>query len=576
MFRIMKKRIPLWSVLGAILFMFLQVMGNLYLPNITSDIVNNGITKGDTHYIIMAGIKMIGVSLLVIIAATVNVSLASQASQKLGKNLRSDIYRKVLYLSNDEFDQVGTSSLITRTTNDVVQMQNVTMMMLRMMIMAPIMMLGASFMAYQKDPQLTKIFIIVLPILIVVVGVILYFADPLFRKMQEKTDRLNLVFREGLTGVRVIRAFRQDDWEQKRFAAANQDYTHNAQKVFSIVAVMYPLTTLIMSATNIAITWLGAKYISMQIMPIGNLLAFMTYASQILMSVMMLSMIFVVVPRAQASGVRINEVLQLQNQIVDPKQPQQLQQANAAVAMKQVTFSYHNAQQPALQKIDFQAQAGQTVGIIGGTGSGKTTLINLLCRLYDPQTGQVLVDGHDVQQVKQQDLRHAISLVPQKSILFKGTLRQNLQYGNQQATDEELWHALKIAQADDFIAAEKGLDTLVEQNGDNFSGGQKQRLAIARALVKPADIYIFDDSFSALDFKTDAQLRKALKTDPVMQDKVVVIVGQRISTISDSDVIVVLDQGQMVGLGTHQELKQTNATYQEIIKSQLKGDAMNA
>ncbi|UQS82654.1 ABC transporter ATP-binding protein/permease [Bombilactobacillus folatiphilus] len=572
MFHIMRKRIPMLAVWGSILFMVCQVMGTLYIPNITSDIVNKGITKGDTHYIIVAGLHMIGVSLAVIVAAGLNVLLSSQASQKLGKRLRNDIYRKVLYLSNDEFDQIGTSSLITRTTNDVVQMQNVTMMMLRMMIMAPIMMIGASFMAYQKNPQLTKIFVIVLPILIIIVAVILYFADPLFRKMQAKTDRLNLVFREGLTGVRVIRAFRQDDWEQKRFAAANQDYTHNAQKVFSIIAVMSPLTTLIMSGTNIAITWLGAKYISMQTMQIGNLLAFMTYASQILMSVMMLSMIFVVVPRAQASGVRIREVLDLKKQLSEPQTSKMLDD-EASLSFHDVSFRYQDAPQLSLQQVNFQAQSGQSVGIIGGTGSGKTTLISLISRLYDPETGVIKVDGQDIRALTIKDLRERVSVVPQKSILFKGNVRANLQYGDQTATDDKLWHALKIAQADEFIET---LDQTVEQNGDNFSGGQKQRLAIARALVKDADIYVFDDSFSALDFKTDAKLRQALKDDPQMQQKVIVIVGQRISTIADSDVIVVLDQGRMIGCGTHQELKASNAMYQEIITSQLKEGSVDA
>lgn len=575
MISVMKKRISLWSVLGAIVFMGLQVLGTLALPNITSDIVNKGITRGDTHYIIIAGIRMLGASIFIVVISFFNVLLASQASQQLGQNLRNDIYRKVLYMSNNEFDQIGTSSLITRTTNDVVQIQNVTLMMLRMMIMAPIMMIGASFMAYQKNQRLTEIFIFILPVLILVVGIVMYFAVPLFKVMQKKIDRLNLVFREGLTGVRVIRAFRRDDWEQKRFDIANRDYTHNAQKAFSIIATMYPLIILVMSGMNISITWLGAKYIAQKSMEVGDLIAFMTYAIQILISCMMLSMIFVFVPRAQASATRINTILKMKSELKENTQEKKLDQFAAALEFSQVSFSYQGAESPALKDVSFQVHAGETVGIIGGTGSGKTTLVNLISRIYDVQSGKVRLNGHDVRDLSLQEINDQVALVPQKAVLFKGTIRDNLKYGDLTASDEQLWHALEIAQAADFIKNEQGLDTKVEQRGDNFSGGQKQRLAIARALVKDASIYIFDDSFSALDFKTDALLRKALLNDERLKQKVLVIVSQRISTIADSQVIVVLDYGQMVGCGTHQQLKDSNATYQEIMQSQIKGAAIN-
>ena len=575
MISVMKKRISLWSVLGAIVFMGLQVLGTLALPNITSDIVNKGITRGDTHYIIIAGIRMLGASIFIVVVSFFNVLLASQASQQLGQNLRNDIYHKVLYMSNNEFDQIGTSSLITRTTNDVVQIQNVTLMMLRMMIMAPIMMIGASFMAYQKNQRLTEIFIFILPVLILVVGVVMYFAVPLFKVMQKKIDRLNLVFREGLTGVRVIRAFRRDDWEQKRFDLANQDYTHNAQKAFSIIATMYPLIILVMSGMNISITWLGAKYIAQRSMEVGDLIAFMTYAIQILMSCMMLSMIFVFVPRAQASATRINTILKMKSELKENTQEKKLDQSAASLEFSQVSFSYQGAESPAVKNVSFQVHAGQTVGIIGGTGSGKTTLVNLISRVYDVQSGKVRLNGHDVRDLSLQEINDHVALVPQKAVLFKGTIRDNLKYGDLTASDEQLWHALEIAQAADFIKNEQGLDTKVEQGGDNFSGGQKQRLAIARALVKDASIYIFDDSFSALDFKTDALLRKALLNDERLKQKVLVIVSQRISTIADAQVIVVLDHGQMVGCGTHQQLKDSNATYQEIMQSQIKGAAIN-
>ncbi|MCT6827008.1 ABC transporter ATP-binding protein [Bombilactobacillus mellifer] len=571
MFQIMKGRIPFKAVCGAFLFMLLQVIANLYLPNITSDIVNNGITRGNINYIISAGTKMLLVSLLVLVFAFLNVFSAATASQKLGQRLRNDIYQKVLYMSNDEFDQLGTSSLITRNTNDVMQVQNVAMMMLRMMIMAPITMLGASFMAYQKNPQLTKIFLVVLPILALVIGITLYFAVPLFEAMQRKIDRLNLIFREGLTGVRVIRAFRRDDWEQERFDEANRDYTHNSQKVFSIMAVLIPVITLIMSGTNIAITWLGGQYIADQRMEVGNLIAFMTYAMQILTSSMMLAVIFVVVPRAQASAVRIQEVLDLQNPITERVQPVTLINQPISLAFEEVNFRYHHAERLALQNINFQVTAGQTLGIIGGTGAGKTTLISLISRFYDPEAGQVSLNGHDLRELSLQTVNQHVALAPQKAFLFAGTVRENLQYGLAQASDKQLWHALEIAQATDFLRQSQGLDTLVEQGGTNFSGGQRQRLTIARALVKQASVYVFDDSFSALDFQTDALLRQALRADSQLQSKIKVIVGQRISTIADADLIVVLDNGQMVGCGTHQELKAHNQIYQEIINSQIKG-----
>lgn len=554
----------------ATFFMALNVIGTLYIPNLTSDLVNNGITKGNVSYIKVAGTKMLIVSFFVVIASSLNVLVASTASQKLGQRLRNDIYRKVLYMSNDSFDKFKTSSLITRSTNDVTQVQMLTLMMLRIMIMSPLMMIGASVMAYQKNPKLTQVFFIVLPILIIVIALGMYFTVPLFKAMQKKTDRLNLIFREGLTGVRVIRAFRQDKWEQNRFDVANKDYTHNAQKVFSIMAVMYPLMTLIMSGTNISITWLGAHYIASQSMQVGNLIAFMTYAMQIIMSCMILSMIFAFAPRAQASAVRINEVLDTKNSVVDQMKPLEIGDAPAEVQFDNVSYRYKGAEIPALTDIDFKATPGQIVGIIGGTGSGKSTLINLVSRVYDATTGAVQLDGKDVKSLSLSDINRHVSLAPQESLLFSGNLRDNLNYGKPDATDEELWRALKIAQADDFIKDDEGLDTKVEQGGDNFSGGQKQRLSIARALVKDASVYIFDDSFSALDFKTDASLRKALRNDPKMQQKVVMIVGQRISTIADSDQIIVLDKGKMVGLGTHQQLKANNKVYQEIIASQIK------
>lgn len=570
MFKIARGRINLWQVLGAVVFMTIQVITTLYLPNITSDIVNNGVSTGDTNYIIHAGTKMILISIVSVIAAVGNVLMAAQASQGLGKKLRSDLFKKILFFTNDEFDKFDTSSLTTRTTNDVIQIQNVMIMMLRMMIMAPIMLIGASVMAYQKNSEMTKIFLISIPILIVLVGLVMFFAVPLFKAMQKKTDRLNLIFREGLTGVRVIRAFRQDGFEQDRFKDANADYTNNAIKVFTIVALMFPIVTLIMSGTNVGITWLGAKYIANQSMEVGNLIAFMTYAMQILMSFMILSLVFVFVPRASASAARIQEVFATESTIDTVAKPAKIKDT-PSLSFSDVNFRYSGAENLALSNLNFKVSAGQTLAIIGGTGSGKSTLINMIPRFFDSETGIVSLNGTDVKALSTEDINKRVSMVPQKAILFKGTIRTNMTYGKDDATDAEIWHALEVAQADDFVKELDGqLDAVVEQGGDNFSGGQKQRLAIARALVKNASIYVFDDSFSALDFKTDLNLRTALKNDSEISKRVVVIVGQRISTVADADQIVVLDDGKMVGLGTHQELKENNKTYQEIIESQIK------
>ena len=389
--------------------------------------------------------------------------------------------------------------------------------------------------------------------------------------MQQKTDNINLVFREGLTGVRVIRAFRQDQFEQDRFDGVNKDYTNNAVKVFSIMAVMVPLMTLIMSGTNIGITWWGGHLIAQQAMDTGNMIAFMTYAMQILMSFMMLGMIFVFVPRAQASAVRINAVLDQTTTIVDTDKPETLDGTTPDLQFDNVVFRYQQAENPALRDLDFHVHAGQTLAVIGGTGSGKTSLINLIPRFYDAESGHVRVNGKDVRDVDLDNLRAHVAMVPQKAILFAGTVRDNMRYGNDNATDEQIWHALDIAQSRDFIEENpEGLDYMVEQGGSNFSGGQRQRLAIARALVKDASVYVFDDSFSALDFKTDANLRAALKADEKISQRVVVIVGQRVSTVADADQIVVLDDGKMVGLGTHTELKKNNETYREIVESQIR------
>ncbi|PJE49677.1 ABC transporter ATP-binding protein [Pediococcus damnosus] len=392
-------------------------------------------------------------------------------------------------------------------------------------------------------------------------------------------DRINLVFREGLTGVRVIRAFNRDKFEQDRFGEANKDYTHTAIKVFTIVSFMLPIMTLIMSGTNMGIIWYGAKLISNQTMQVGNLVAFMTYAAQILMSFMMLSMVFVLIPRASASAKRINEVLEMKNSVKDPEQPISVSEETktASLEFKNVDFRYKGMDELAIDGANFKATAGQTVAIIGGTGSGKSTLVSLIPRFFDPEKGEILINGTDIKTMSQKDVHAKVSLAQQKSVLFQGTVRENMQFGNPDATDDEIWHAMEIAQATEFIHKdEDGLDAWVEQNGDNFSGGQKQRLTIARTLVKQAPVYVFDDSFSALDFKTDAELRHSLREDSQIQKSVVVIVAQRIATVADADLILVIDDGKIVGQGNHQELKANNETYWEIIDSQIKkGDQAN-
>lgn len=578
MWKLLKSRFTWWAVLVGTVFLMVQIAGDLLLPNITSDIINNGIAKNNIGYIWNSGLKMLLVSLVGLIGAGVNVFFAATQAQKVGNKLRSDLFRKISFMSNYEFEKFGEASLITRTTNDVIQIQNVIVMILRMMLMSPIMLVGAGFMAYQKQSELTAVFLVALPLLAVFVGIIMFFAVPLFKGLQKKIDRINLVFREGLTGVRVIRAFNQDQFEQDRFADANHDYMKTGIKVFTIVSFMIPVMTLLMSGTNIGIVWYGAHLIANQTMQVGNLVAFMTYATQILMSFMMLSMVFVSIPRASASAARINEVLNSENSVKDQANVENMiEDLTATLAYNNVKFRYPGAERLSIVNANFEAKAGDTVAVIGGTGSGKTTLISLLPRLFDPESGSIELNGVDIKKLSQFNLHEQVAFAQQKAVLFKGTIRENMRYGNENATDEEIWHALEVAQSTEFIKRDgDGLDTFVEQNGDNFSGGQKQRLSIARTLVKKAKVYVFDDSFSALDFKTDANLRKALREDPEIQKSIVIIVAQRIATVADADLILVLENGKVVGQGTHAELKQTNKTYREIIESQIKeGDQTN-
>lgn len=566
------KRMNKWAVAAAVGFMIIQVLGDLILPTLTADIIDNGIANGDIDYILNVGLKMIVMSLVAIAGAVANVYVASKESQGLGKQIRNEVFRKVTHFSNDEIDEVGTASLITRTTNDVVQVQMVVLMMLRLMIMAPIMMVGAGFFAFTREPQLARAFLISIPLLAILIAIIMRFAVPYFKSMQRKTDRLNLVFREGLTGVRVVRAFRKDKHEQNRFDEANKDYADTAIKAFTYMAFLIPAMTLVVSITNIMIIWFGGDLISTGQMEIGNLVTFMTYAMQILISVMQVAFVFMFIPRGQVSAARINEVLDLQSTIKDLAVTKSIEeQKEVSFEFNQVSFRYTGAEKLALEDINFAVKKGETIAVIGGTGSGKSTLANLIPRFYDVESGNIKINGTDIRDFSQHDLRTLMGYAPQKAVLFTGTIRENMQYGKPNAIDEEIWYALEIAQAKDFVEKmPKGLGARVEQGGGNFSGGQRQRLSIARALVTKADILLFDDSFSALDFKTDAVLRAALKKETT--ESIVIIIAQRISSVIDADLIIVLDEGKMVGKGTHEQLKETNPTYQEIMESQMRGE----
>lgn len=574
MIKIAKRNLELLPTLLAVIFLCFQVAADLYLPTITSDLIDNGILKQDIGYIWSEGGKMLVVAALGLIAAAVNVYFASTQAMKVGKKLREQIYRKVLHFSSQEMSKFGGSSLITRSTNDIVQIQNVMVQVLRMMLQSPIMLIAACVLAYYREPRLTKVFLISLPVLAIAVIAIMYFAIPLFKSIQKKTDQINLVFREGLTGVRVIRAFNQEKREQSRFQRANDDYTNTGIKAYTIVSFLFPIMTLVLSLTNIGIIWLGAHLIAQMSMQVGNLIAFMTYSTQILISFMMLSMVFAFIPRASASAKRVNDVLGQEEVIADPQKPVKLTDASeASLSFENVDFRYSGAEKLTLTGLNFDIHAGQTLAIIGGTGSGKSSLVNLIPRLFDIEKGKIKVDGYPINQLTQHDLHRLISITQQKAVLFSGTIRSNMQFGMENATDDQTWHALEVAQAADFVKEAGGLDAVVEQNGANFSGGQRQRLAIARTIIKPASIYIFDDSFSALDFKTDAKLRSALKQDNQLQKAVTVIVAQRISTVANADLILVLDDGKVVGQGSHEQLVAENKTYQQILNSQIQKEA---
>ncbi|MGV7118647.1 ABC transporter ATP-binding protein [Paenibacillus sp. KACC 21273] len=562
---------PYYGGIGLVLLLvFLQTMSELFLPTLMADIVDTGIAAGNTAYILRIGLYMLLFAAGGMLCSIAASYFSAKISIGFGRDLRSRVFSHVENFSLQEFDRIGTASLITRTTNDITQLQQVLTMMLRMMVMAPLMMLGGLIMAISKDAELSLIFVIVIPLLGLAIFSIARKGMPLFKALQSKLDRLNMVMRENLTGLRVIRAFNRDTYESKRFDGASRDLADTAISVNKLMALMMPVMMLVLNFSIIAIIGFGSVRISYGDMQVGDLMAFIQYATQILFSFLMLSVIFVMVPRASASATRINEVLQMKPEIEDPEHPvsSTIQERRGSVIFDNVTFRYPGAEQPALEQISFQAKSGEVTAIIGGTGSGKSTLVNLIPRFYDVESGQILVDGIDIRERDQASLRAKIGYVPQKALLFTGTIAENIRYGYEQATDEEMKHAATIAQASDFISEMKnGYDSVIAQGGSNVSGGQKQRLSIARALVRKPELYIFDDSFSALDFKTDSKLRAALKAETT--DAAVLMIAQRVSTVMDADQILVLEDGKIVGRGTHRELLESSEVYREIVSSQL-------
>lgn len=557
----------LLAVVAVAILVFLQSISQLYLPNLMSEIVDVGIVSGDSSFILRVGGRMLLVAALGA-ACTIGASyLSARTSAAFGSDLRLRMFEKVSAFSLSEFDRIGTASLITRTTNDIMQMQQVVVFGLRMALMAPMMLIGGIVMAVSTNPGLTMSLAAVIPVLALIMALVGGKGMPLFRAMQAKLDTLNRVLREHLTGIRVIRAFNRGAYEERRFDEANYDLTQTAIRVNRLMAVVQPIFLLLFNFMALAILWFGGLRVDQGGLQVGNLMAFIQYAMQILSSLVMLSMMFVMLPRASVSANRINEVLDMDPEIVDPpvaKEPER----RGVLEFKEVTFSYPGAEQPALKDISFKAEPGQVTAIIGGTGSGKSTLLNLIVRFYDVDAGGVYVDGVDVRQLAQADLRSRIGLVPQTAVLFSGSVGENIRYGKTDASAEEIEEAARIAQASEFITGmPEGFEAAIAQSGTNLSGGQKQRLSIARALVRRPEIYLLDDSFSALDYRTDARLRAALRRDTAQAT--VVIVAQRVSTVMDADQIIVLDEGRIVGKGRHQELLKSCAVYREIVASQL-------
>lgn len=551
-----------------VVLQLIQTLATLYLPTLNADIIDYGVVKGDIGYIVKTGGWMLAISLVQIVAMGAAVYFGAKVAMALGRDIRSSIFQRVQDFSTREVGKFGAPSLITRTTNDVQQVQMLALMTFTMMVSAPIMMVGGIILALRLDVELSSLLLAVIPALVICVGIIIWRMRPLFRKMQDNIDDVNRVMREQITGIRVIRAFVRDKHEQDRFAVANTDLTAVSLATGKLMALMFPTVMLIINISTVAVLWFGSHRIDSGEMQIGALTAFLSYLMQILMAVMMATFMFVMIPRAEVCAERIEEVLGTEPSVVPSKNPTPILGTTGALELRNVEFRYPGAEEPVLRGIDLHAHPGEVTAIIGSTGSGKTTLLNLVPRLFDATGGSVLVDDVDVRDLDAQELSKVIGYVPQKPYLFSGTVASNLRYGKTDATDEELWKALETAQAKDFVEAlPEGLDAPISQGGTNVSGGQRQRLAIARALVHRPEIYLFDDSFSALDYSTDAALRAALARET--SGATVVIVAQRVNTIREADRIIVLDEGRVAGVGRHSDLMRTNETYREIVLSQL-------
>lgn len=550
------------------LLQLVQTLATLYLPTLNADIIDNGVINGDLHYILKLGAFMLLVSLAQITCAVGAVYFGARTAMSLGRDVRLAVFKRVQEFSAREVGRFGTPSLITRNTNDVQQVQMLALMTFTLMVAAPIMCVGGIILALNQDVQLSSLLLVAVPALGIIVSLIIRRMRPLFRLMQERIDKINRIMREQITGVRVVRAFVRDTSERERFEVGNSGLYEVGLGTGRLMALMFPAVLLVLNYSSIAVLWFGGHRVAGGSMPVGALTAFLTYLLQILMSVMMATFMFVMVPRAEVCAERIVEVLDTEPDVRPPDHPVTIGAARGRLELRDVEFHYPGAQQPVLCDINFTAEPGQVTAIIGATGSGKTTLISLIPRLFDATAGSVLVDGVNARDLDPAVLSDVIGLVPQRPYLFSGTVASNLRYGNSEASDAELWHALEIAQARDFVAQmQGGLDAAISQGGTNVSGGQRQRLAIARAVAHKPEIYVFDDSFSALDYATDAALRAALARETA--DATVLIVAQRVATIRHADKIIVLEAGRIVAEGTHDELMRTDETYREIVLSQL-------
>jgi len=561
----------IWMVLGDMLAVGCNVFTMMYLPKYMTSIVNEGVLVGNIEHIVVVGIKMLLISLMGAAAMVASSYLSSRVSMGLSRDLRREVFQKAEAFSLAEFDRFGAASMLTRTTNDITQIEMVVMMALRMALMAPMALVGGVIMAFSTSPEMSKVVFFTAPLLLVAVVVISRKTIPLSKTMQKRIDRVNQIMREKLSGIRVMRAFGTEQYEEDRFDGANNDLLSITLKMSNLMMLMMPLLMFILNFSTVMILWLGVGQVEAGSLLVGDVMGVIQYVMHIMISFMMVSMMITMVPRAAASAERINEVLDTVPAIVDPANPVKPEKL-ATVSFNNVSFAYANSDEPAIRNVSFEVGPGQTLAIIGSTGSGKTTILNLIPRFYDVTEGQVLVDGVDVRQMNRADLRSRIGYVPQRAVLFQGTLRENLAYGAPNADDEQLWQAAEIAQAKDFILEkEDGLNSEVARGGANFSGGQKQRLSIARAVARRPEIYLFDDSFSALDYKTDATLRR--KLSEITENAAVIIVAQRVSTIMDADCIVVLDDdGNVAGQGKHRELLQTCGVYREIVTSQLSAE----